>query len=111
MGEARQLAVVLIAAIIISIVGFLFGLIFINLYEGDLVISGYEAHYSFDGTLTESYLYDVKAAGTYRSLNRDWSVPVSYGRSDQTNIALITSTVPEGSFGYLKDYTREQYPL
>ncbi|HWQ64368.1 MAG TPA: DUF2207 domain-containing protein, partial [Methanospirillum sp.] len=104
MGEVRQLAVVIITAIIIGIVGFWLGGFVSTLIQGDLVVSDYHSSWSYDGSLNESYQYVVKSDQTYRSLNRIFNVPVSYGISVAAPVSLISVTVPRGAYSYLKDY-------
>ena len=55
MGELRQLAGILIAGALISIVGLLIGLAIPGFTEGDLVVTEYHASYTYEGSLEESY--------------------------------------------------------
>jgi len=43
------------------------------------VVDRYDAVLSPDGTLTETYIYHVKADQVYRMLYRSWEVPLSFG--------------------------------
>lgn len=53
MGEIRQLAVVIIAAVIIGVSGFWLGGLIASLFEGDLVVTDYHCSWSYDGSLNE----------------------------------------------------------
>ncbi|MDD1729572.1 MAG: DUF2207 domain-containing protein, partial [Methanospirillum sp.] len=105
MGEVRELVIVLTIAVILAFAGFWVSGVVSSLFEGDLVVSDYQVAWSYDGALQESYQYSVKVDDTYRSLNRFFQVPVSYGTSDSALVELIQSTPPQGAHTYLKDYS------
>ncbi|MBN2733929.1 MAG: DUF2207 domain-containing protein [Methanomicrobiaceae archaeon] len=82
-------------------------------FSGDLVADSYEVVWYESGSLTESYVYDVRTSGEYRMLYRVWKAPLIYsGESEDLNSPYIKLTGikgPEGSFGYLKTNLGRSY--
>lgn len=109
MEDIHLFSLILICTLILSTKGFSPGCLADDHSEDELTISQYNATYSFDGTLTESYIYDLKADNTYQSLNRVFSIPVSKKPSEFTNISLISLSIPKGTHAYLKDYQGRIY--
>ena len=84
MGETKQLAALVIAALVIGIIGLILISLVPPLFEGDLVVSSYQATLYQNGTLHEQYTYDVANSGEYRMLYR----------SGKRRWCLIALTVP-----------------
>ena len=84
MGETKQLAVLIIAALVAGIIGLLVITVVPPLFEGDLVVDSYTAVLYENGTLTEQYTYIVKNPGEYRMLYRSWEAPLVFTTSSGT---------------------------
>ncbi len=63
MSEKKQLAIIVIASLIIGIIGLMLIAVVPPLFEGNLVVDSYEAVLYENGTLTEHYTYDVRDSG------------------------------------------------
>ena len=68
MSETKQLAVLVIASLVLGILGLALVTAIPSLFEGNLVVDSYDAVLYENGTLTEQYTYDVKTSGQYRML-------------------------------------------
>ncbi|HWQ67108.1 MAG TPA: DUF2207 domain-containing protein [Methanospirillum sp.] len=104
-SETRQILTVLLVTLLISCIGILISSSIISLLEGDLVVDTMQAEYSFDGSLTETYQYQVRSDDTYRSLNRNFLAPVSMTPLSSPYVRFIGVTAPKGAVGYMKDYS------
>jgi uncharacterized membrane protein len=103
-GEERQIATLVAVTLAISIVAVLAVFLIPPLLEGNLVVDRYDAVLSPDGTLTETYTYDVKVGGVYRMLYRTWEVPLSFGYLDTPSVEFVSMEPPPGTIGYVKDH-------
>ncbi|NTW64422.1 MAG: DUF2207 domain-containing protein, partial [Chlorobiaceae bacterium] len=103
MSEIKQLALLVIATLVLGIIGL--GLITVipPLFEGNLVVDSYDAVLYENGTLTEQYTYDVRISGEYRMLFRFWEAPLTFRTSSKPSVQFVSATVPSGTFGYAKD--------
>jgi len=73
-------------------------------FEGNLVIDSYKAKLTTDGTLVETFQYNVKAGHQYHMLYRYWDSTVTYDTSF-SNIPYIRVIDVSCSFvPYIKDY-------
>ena len=104
MTEKKQLAILVIVTLAIAIVAVLFTSMLGFLMEGDLVIDHYEAAFQADGTLTETYTYEVKSSGQYRMLYRYWEDDLSRSPLQSPYIEFEGMSHPPGVVGYSKDY-------
>jgi uncharacterized membrane protein len=75
--EKKQIAILIAVAFGIGIGACILAVAIPGLFEGDLVIAEYTAELGVNGSLTERYVYEVKAADTYRMLFRYWEDPLS----------------------------------
>jgi uncharacterized membrane protein len=102
-SEIKQLALLVIATLVLGIIGL--GLITVipPLLEGNLAVDSYDAVLYENGTLTEHYTYDVKTSGQYRMLYRSWQVPLTLGTSSSPSVQFISANPPSGTIGYVKD--------
>ena len=98
MSEIKQLALLVIATLVLGIIGL--GLITVipPLFEGNLVVDSYDAVLYKNGTLTEQYTYDVRISGEYRMLFRFWEAPLTFGISSKPSVQFVSATVPSGYF-------------
>lgn len=76
MKETNQLAIIVGACLLLAGVSIFFSFGTGLTFEPDLVADSYTAVLENDGTLTETYVYDVASAGTYRMLFRTWMIPL-----------------------------------
>jgi len=102
--EKKQLAILVIATLAIGIVSILLMSMVGSLMEGDLVIDHYEAEFSADGSLTETYTYEVKSSGRYRMLYRYWQDDLSLSPLQSPYIEFEGMEAPDGVVGYVVDY-------
>ncbi|HUT39609.1 MAG TPA: DUF2207 domain-containing protein, partial [Methanoregula sp.] len=105
MSETQQLAVLVIASLVIGIVGLVLVTTVPPLLEGNLVVDSYEAVLYENGTLTEKYTYDVKISGQYRMLYRLWEAPLTFTPPTQPSVEINSATPPTGTVAYAKDDT------
>lgn len=70
MSEIKQIAVLVIVTLVIGIIGLVAVLTIPPLLQGDLVASLYDAMLYSNGTLHETYTYNVGTSGEYRMLYR-----------------------------------------
>jgi uncharacterized membrane protein len=104
MSEERQLILLFIVAIGVAALGILIGAAIPGLLEGDLVVDSYHADFSQNGTLTETFTYQVKNSGEYRMLFRYWEDTLSLSPLSYPFILFQDMTVPPGVIGYVKNY-------
>ena len=105
MGETRQIAVIVIIALVLGVIGLVIVSAILPLLQGDLAVSSYEATLYENGTLQEQYIYQVQYSGEYRMLYRSWEAPLVFAGSDQPYIQFVSIVPPAGSVGYAKDAT------
>ncbi len=103
MGETKQLAALVIATLAIGIVGLFLVALTPPLFEGDLVVSSYQATLYQNGTLHEQYTYNVAYSGEYRMLYRSWEAPLEFTSVNSSSIQLVSIDAPAGTVGYAKD--------
>ena len=65
MSEIKQIAVLVIVTLVIGIIGLVAVLTIPPLLQGDLVASSYDAMLYSNGTLHETYTYNVGTSGEY----------------------------------------------
>ena len=103
MSETQQLAVLVIATLVLGIIGLGLVTVIPPLFEGNLVVDSYDAVLYENGTLTEQYTYDVRISGEYRMLFRFWEAPVTFSTGSRPSVQFVSATVPSGTIGYAKD--------
>ena len=103
MSEIKELAILVLATLVLGIIGLGLVTVIPPLFEGDLVVDSYNAILYENGTLTEQYSYDVKPSGQYRMLYRSWEVPLTLGRGSSPSVQFISANPPSGTIGYAKD--------
>ena len=116
MSEQRQITTLVAVTLVIGILAVLLAFVVPGLLEGNLVVDRYDAVLAPDGTLTETYTYQVKAGGTYRMLYRTWEVPLSFSFLDEPSVEFVSLEQPPGTVGYVKDntgqiWTSDQSPV
>ncbi|MDD1646331.1 MAG: DUF2207 domain-containing protein, partial [Methanomicrobiales archaeon] len=104
MSEQRQITTLVAITLAIGILAVLLALVVPGLLGGNLVVDRYDAVLSPDGTLTETYIYHVKADQVYRMLYRSWEVPLSFGFLDEPSIEFVGMEQPPGTIGYVRDH-------
>ena len=105
MSEARQLIVLFTVIFIIGVAGY-FAAAHIP-YSGDLIVESYDASFSSEGYLTETYLFDVGISGRYSMLFRVWKAPLIAPDGedmDRPHIKVSNISCPEGATPYVKDH-------
>ena len=106
MSEARQLTILLVAIFIIGIAGVWLIQVVPSLLIGGVVVDDYTATFYLNGTLIEEFLYQVKQPNVFRMLFRSWDAPITTGtKLGQPYITVVKIDVPQGSFGYTRDYS------
>ncbi|NTV00955.1 MAG: DUF2207 domain-containing protein, partial [Methanoregulaceae archaeon] len=88
MSETRQLGWVVGAGLALGLLALLIMSAVSPLFDGDLTVSSYDAVLNEDGTLSESYTYNVGSSGEYRMLYRIWESPVTLNSSTKPYIRL-----------------------
>ncbi len=105
MSETRQLAVLVIASLVLGILGLALATTIPSLFEGNLVVDSYDAVLYENGTLTEYYTYEVKTSGQYRMLYRSWEVPLTFATAPYPSVEMRSASPPEGTVAYAKNDT------
>ena len=98
MSETKQLAVLVIAGLILGIIGIVLVSSVPPLFEGDLVVDSYDAVLYENGTLTERYTYDVRTSGEYRMLFRFWEAPLTFGPGSGPSVQFVSATPSPGTY-------------
>ncbi|NLW74995.1 MAG: DUF2207 domain-containing protein, partial [Methanomicrobiales archaeon] len=102
-SEKKDLLLLFLVTAGIAVCGFFLFSFAQSLFVPDLSVSSYEASFSWDGTLKESYVYSVHTDSQYRSLNRRLDAPVYTEDHSGSYYKYISLTPPSGSIGYVKD--------
>jgi uncharacterized membrane protein len=102
-SETRQIAGIVIVALVLGIVGLILVTVIPPLIQGDLVVESYEATLTENGTLQEQYMYNVHSSGEYRMLYRSWESPLIFNSSSEPYIQFVSINPPSGTIGYAKD--------
>ncbi len=102
-SEHKDLLLLLIITGIIAICGFFIFTLAQSLFIPDLMAGSYDASFSWDGTLQESYQYKVSTDSQYRSLNRKFDSSVYLDEHSGPYVRFISIQPPDGTVGYLKD--------
>ncbi len=101
MSEYKQLSLVLLGAIVLSIIGF-------SLFNAIPAKSSPSADYKAvlypNGKLVEVFIYHIEEDKKYTMLYRYWDAPLSQQTLDNPHIQLLSVTCPPGSVAYVKDY-------
>ena len=71
--------------------------------SGDLVVDNYTVELSPDGTLIETYEYNVGTSGVYTMLYRYWDAPVTYQSSLEIPHFKVTN-ITSPCISYVKNY-------
>ena len=74
--EKKDLILLLIITAGITLFGLFLFSFAQSVFIPDLKVSSYDASFSWDGSLTESYIYDISVSKQLRSLNRKFESPV-----------------------------------
>ena len=101
--ERQQIIILFAITLLVGVLAVAGATALPGLFQGDLDVQHYDAVFYEDGTLIESYTYDVRAAGEYRMLFRYWDAPLTFTAIDQPHIEFIGMTPPPGTIGYIKD--------
>jgi len=102
-SETKQLAVLVIASLVLGIIGLVLVTVVPPLFEGNLVVDSYDAVLYENGTLAERYTYDVRMSGEYRMLFRSWQAPLTYSSGSSSSVQFVSANPPSGTIGYAKD--------
>ncbi len=105
MSETKQLAVLVIASLVLGILGLALVTAIPSFFEGNLVVDSYDAVLYQNGTLTEHYTYDVKTSGQYRMLYRSWEAPLTFTPVSYPSVEIISASPPQGTVAYAKNDT------
>ncbi len=114
MSETRQAAIVIAAVLFIGLLGLLLtgslpgveaGLPVGMVIAGkDVYVDDYSADLYFNGTLKESFIYNINAADKYRMLYRSWTtLPVSLENPAKPYVEPLSIIPPRGTIPYIKD--------
>ncbi|HSD58080.1 MAG TPA: DUF2207 domain-containing protein, partial [Methanotrichaceae archaeon] len=114
MSETRQAAIVIAAVLFIGLLGLLLtgglpgveaGLPAGSVIAGkDVYVDDYSADLYLNGTLKESFIYNIDAAGKYRMLYRSWTtLPVSLQNLNRPYVEPLEIIPPAGTIPYIKD--------
>jgi uncharacterized membrane protein len=114
LSETRQAAMVIAAVLFIGLLGLLLtgGLPGVKAgLPADIVIAGkdvyvddYSADLYLNGTLKESFIYNIDAADKYRMLYRSWTtLPVSLQNMSRPYVEPLEIIPPPGTIPYIKD--------
>jgi uncharacterized membrane protein len=103
MGDSKQLALVVIAGLLIGGIGIALVTIIPPFFEGDLSVRSYAATLYDNGTLTEQYTYDVKTSGEYHMLYRSWEEPLLFTTPTKSSVIMVSATPPPGTVAYARD--------
>jgi len=95
----------LVLLLIVVFITVLFGFFLINFlpYSGDLIVENYTVEIKTDGSLTETYNYNVKNSNQYRMLYRYWDERVVYNEN-LSNPHIRLKDVYCNYNSYVKDY-------
>lgn len=102
MNEKRQLAILLLAVLVIGSAGVLLAAAPTRL--GDVYVDQYRADLYLNGTLHETYQYKIEASGTYRMLYRVWDAPLAGATIGEPSVEPVSIHPPPGTIPYTKDY-------
>ena len=103
MKEKNQLAVIVCICLFLAGVSIFFSFGTGLSFEPDLVADSYTAVLENDGTLTETYVYDVAYAGTYRMLFRTWDDTFAFEEQQTPYVEYIDVVAPDDMVGYAID--------
>ena len=106
MAETKQILALVVLTLLVGATG-LFLITYVqSLLEGDVLVDQYNAVLYPNGTLVETYVYNVKSSGEYRMLYRSWEVPLVVGASDlgYPHVELLSAVGPDNTVAYAKDY-------
>lgn len=101
--ENKDLTLLLLITAGIAICGFFLFSFAQTIFIPDLKVNSYDVSFSWDGTLQESYLYNVHISDYYRSLNRKFESPVYSTIRSDSYIRFISVAPPSGTIGYVKE--------
>jgi uncharacterized membrane protein len=114
LSETRQIALVIVSVLVIGILGLLVtgglpgveaGLPSSSVIAGkDVYVDDYSADLYLNGTLKESFIYNIDAAGKYRMLYRTWTtLPVYIENPGRPYVEPLQIIPPSRSIPYIKD--------
>ncbi|MEN6342566.1 MAG: DUF2207 domain-containing protein, partial [Methanospirillum sp.] len=104
MGEERSLATLIAVTLALGLVAAALALWLPTLtFAGGLSVDTYEADYALDGSLTERYVYNVEAPGTYRMLFRTFDVPLVFNATGSPHFEVTGIQPPDDLTGYARD--------
>ena len=101
--EKKDLILLLIITAGITLFGLFLFSFAQSVFIPDLKVSSYDASFSWDGSLTESYIYDISVSKQFRSLNRNFESPVYDDKQPGAYVSFISIKTPKGTTGYIKD--------
>jgi uncharacterized membrane protein len=74
---------------------------------GDIYVESYQADLYPDGTLEETFIYEIKESGEYRMLYRIWEAPLSWESLGTPHVEPVSISPPPGTISYTKDFQGE----
>ena len=101
--EKKDLILILLITAGIATCGFFLFSFAQAIFIPDLKVNSYDALFAWDGTLQESYLYNVHVSDQFRSLNRKFESPVYSATHSGSYIRFISVKPPSGTLGYVKE--------
>ena len=111
MGEERQAVAIIGLVFLVGLAGLFLssglpggnGLSTTSFDLGDVYVDSYRADLYLNGTLSEQYIYQVKASGKYRMLYRNWKMPLSSQNLSVPYVEPLQIAPPRGTIAYFKD--------
>lgn len=103
MTERQQITVLVAITLLIGISAIAGSITLPGLFAEDLNVQNYDMVFFENGTLVESYTYDVRTPGEYRMLFRYWDVPLTFNPIDRPHIEFLGMTAPPEAIGYVKN--------
>ncbi|HUV79647.1 MAG TPA: DUF2207 domain-containing protein [Candidatus Bathyarchaeia archaeon] len=102
MSEKRQLAILIFVVFLIGFAG-VFLAAAITCY-GDVYVDSYQADLYPNGTLEETFIYEIEESGKYRMLYRVWEAPLSWEKRGEPYVEPVSISPPPGTIPYTKDW-------
>jgi len=105
LSEKRQLAILLLVVLVIGSAGVLLAAALTG--YGDVYVDHYRADLYLNGTLEETFRYEIEASGKYRMLYRVWEAPLAWDNLGEPYVEPVSILSPPGTIPYTKDYYGE----
>jgi len=106
LSEERQIAILILLVILIGAGGLFLtgGSAGLTGGYGDVYVESYKADLYQNGTLEETFVYEIKESGKYRMLYRNWEAPLSWERLGEPYIEPLNISGPQETITYTKDW-------